>query len=62
MKLSLAERPSTARDTRGGQRTVSLTRTNRWPSEKRSTSPVPGCTCTYSQILRVSFGLHCRRR
>src|ERR687897_2447157 len=38
-------------------RTLSLTRTNRFPSEKRSTSPVPGCTCKYSQILSVSLGL-----
>src|SRR5215813_6415608 len=38
-------------------RTFSLTRTKRFPSEKRSTSPAPGCTCKYSQILSVSLGL-----
>src|SRR5882762_10177 len=57
MKLSLAGKAVDCTRYTRRPRTVSLTRTNRLPSEKRSTSPVPGCTCTYSQILRVSFGL-----
>src|SRR5262249_26562566 len=57
MKLSLAGKTVDCTRYTWRPRTFSLTRTNRFPSEKRSTSPAPGCMFKYSQILSVSLGL-----
>src|SRR4029453_7723865 len=62
IKLSLAGKTVDCTTYTRRPRTFSLTRTNRFPSEKWSTSPAPGCTFKYSQILSVSLDFPCRQR
>src|SRR5215471_18290590 len=57
MKLSLVGKTVDCTRYTWRPRTFSLTRTNKFPSEKRTTSPAPGWVPRYSQILRVSLGL-----